>query len=134
MCSQIPHLHLSATHLCIPSLLCSCGVHAFSVTQLCPVLCKPMNCSLSGSSLMGFPSQEYWSGLPFPSPGDLPDPGMEAESLHWQVDSAESPGKTVRWRHVTEFWPSMLAEVTCAVSRLTRKITLHTLSGFSFSG
>ena len=29
---------------------------------------------------MGFPRQEYWSGLPFPSPGDLPDPGMEPES------------------------------------------------------
>ena len=26
---------------------------------------------------MGFPGQEYWSGLPFPSPGDLPDPGTE---------------------------------------------------------
>ena len=30
---------------------------------------------------MGFPSQEYWSGLPFPSPGDLPDPGIESMSL-----------------------------------------------------
>ena len=29
---------------------------------------------------MGFPRQEYWSGLPFPSPGDLPDPGMELAS------------------------------------------------------
>ena len=29
---------------------------------------------------MGFPKQEYWSGLPFPPPGDLPDPGIEAGS------------------------------------------------------
>ena len=29
---------------------------------------------------MGFPRQEYWSGLPFPSPGDLPHPGIEPES------------------------------------------------------
>ena len=29
---------------------------------------------------MGFPRQEYWSGLPFPSPGDLPDPGIEPMS------------------------------------------------------
>ena len=29
---------------------------------------------------MGFPRQEYWSGLPFPSPGDLPDPGIEPTS------------------------------------------------------
>ena len=30
---------------------------------------------------MGFPRQEYWSGLPFPPPGDLPDPGIEPGSL-----------------------------------------------------
>ena len=29
---------------------------------------------------MGFPRQEYWSGLPFPSPGDIPDPGMKPEN------------------------------------------------------
>jgi len=36
-----------------------------------------MDCSLPGSSVYGFPRQEYWSGLPFPSPGDLPDPGIK---------------------------------------------------------
>ena len=36
---------------------------------------------------MGFPRQEYWSGLPFPAPGDLPDPGMEPVSLVSQSDS-----------------------------------------------
>ena len=36
---------------------------------------------------MEFPRQEYWSGLPFPSPRDLPDPGMEPASPDWQVDS-----------------------------------------------
>ena len=35
----------------------------------------------------GFPRQEYWSGLPFPSPGDLPDPGSEFLSPALQVDS-----------------------------------------------
>ena len=33
------------------------------------------------SQSMGFPRQEYWSGLPFPTPGDLPDPGIEPVSL-----------------------------------------------------
>ena len=42
-------------------------------------LCKPMDCWTPLS--MEFSKQEYWSGLPFPSPGDLPDPGMELESL-----------------------------------------------------
>ena len=36
---------------------------------------------------MVFPRQEYWSGLPFPSPGDLPNPGTEAGSPTLQVDS-----------------------------------------------
>ena len=36
---------------------------------------------------MGFSRQEYWSGLPFPSPDDLPDPGIEPMSLAWQADS-----------------------------------------------
>ena len=35
----------------------------------------------------GFSRQEYLSGLPFPLPGGLPDPEVEPESLHWQVDS-----------------------------------------------
>ena len=36
---------------------------------------------------MAFPRQEYWSGLPFPSPGDLPDPGVEPKSPTLQADS-----------------------------------------------
>ena len=36
---------------------------------------------------MGFPRQEYWSVLPFPSPGDLPDPAIKPTSPAWQVDS-----------------------------------------------
>ena len=35
---------------------------------------------------MGFSRQEYWSGLPFPSPGDLPDPGIESGSPALQAD------------------------------------------------
>ena len=43
---------------------------------------------------MGFSRQEYWSGLPFPSPGDLPNPGMELWSPTLQADSlpSEPPG------------------------------------------
>ena len=36
---------------------------------------------------MEFPRQEYWSGLPFPSPGDLPNPGIEPRSTALQADS-----------------------------------------------
>ena len=51
-----------------------------SVTQWCPALCNPMDCSPPGPLSMGFSRQEYWSGLPFPFPGDLPDPGIEPVS------------------------------------------------------
>ena len=44
---------------------------------------------------MGFSRQEYWSGLPFPSPGDLPNPGIKPGSPALQADtlSSEPPGK-----------------------------------------
>ena len=44
---------------------------------------------------IGFSRQEYWSGLPFPSPGDLPNPGLELRSPALQADSlpSEPPGK-----------------------------------------
>ena len=44
---------------------------------------------------MEFSRQEYWSGLPFSSPGDLPDPGIEPESPALQADAllSEPPGK-----------------------------------------
>ena len=46
-------------------------------------------------SSMGFSRQEYWSGLPFPSPGNLPDPGIEPGSAALQTDAlpSEPPGK-----------------------------------------
>ena len=56
------------------------------VTQLCQTLFHPMECSLPGSSV-GFSRQEYWSGLLFSSPGDLPNLGMEHRSPTLQVDS-----------------------------------------------
>ena len=48
--------------------------------QLCQTLCDPMDCSPPGSSVMRFPRQKYWSELPFPTPGDLPDPGIKPVS------------------------------------------------------
>ena len=49
---------------------------------------------------MGFSKQEYWSGLPFPSPGDLPHPGIEPRSPSFQADAltSEPPGKpNIKW-------------------------------------
>ena len=58
-----------------------------------------MDCSLLGSSVHGFSRQEYWSGLPYPSPGDLPDPGTELGSPALQADSfiVGATREAVRW-------------------------------------
>ena len=47
---------------------------------------------------LGFSRQEHWSGLPFPSPGDLPNPGVEPGSPILQADTlpSEPPGKSLR--------------------------------------
>ena len=65
----------------------------YLVAQSCPTLCDPMDCSLPGSSVHGFPRQEYWSGLPFPSPSDLSDPWIEPESPAWQRSAARPQGR-----------------------------------------
>ena len=48
--------------------------------QLCQTLCNSVDCSHQAPLSMRFPREEYRSGLPFPSPGDLPDPGIEPAS------------------------------------------------------
>ena len=65
------------------------------VAQSCPTLCDPVDCSLPGSSVHGVLQAKYWSGLPFPSPGDLPDPGIEPRSPTLQAGAltSEPPGK-----------------------------------------
>ena len=59
-------------------------------TQSCPTLCNPMDYSLAGSLSMEFSRQEYWNGSLFPSPGDLPNPGIEPGCPTLQVDSLPS--------------------------------------------
>ena len=59
--------------------------------QLCPILCNPMDSSPLGLYVLGiFFRQEYWSELPFPSPGNLLNSGITPGLLcllHWQADS-----------------------------------------------
>ena len=59
------------------------GAHA----QSHPTLCDPMDCSPPGSSVHGILQQEYWSGLPCPSPGDLPNSGIKPRSSALLADS-----------------------------------------------
>ena len=51
-----------------------------SFAQSCLFFCEPMNCNPPGSSSVVFSGQEYWSGLPFPPPDDLPQPRIKSMS------------------------------------------------------
>ena len=69
------------------------------VAKLCPTLVTPWTAAHQAPQSMEFPRQEYWRGLPFPSPGDLPDPGIEPWSPILQPDSlptALGPGRPPR--------------------------------------
>ena len=64
------------------------------VAQSCPTLFDLIDCNPTGSSLHGILRQEYWSGLPFPSPEDLPNPGIEPRSPALKaVFTTEPPDK-----------------------------------------
>ena len=100
---------------------CYCVAHAISLLQECffvaeslttcsifhyqqsevkslsrvQLFATPWTAAYQASPSMGFSRQEYWSGLPFPSPGDLPDPGIEPGSPALEADAltSEPPGK-----------------------------------------
>ena len=65
------------------------------VAQSCLTLCNSMDVAYQALQSMEFSKQEYWSGLPFPSPGDLPDPAIEPGSPALQADTllSEPSGK-----------------------------------------
>ena len=79
------HITGALTHKLIFSFLCVCVCLSFSHIQL---FVSPIAGQAPLS--MGFSRQEYWRGLPFPSPGDLPNPGIEFRSPIRQVDSLPS--------------------------------------------
>ena len=70
------------------------------VAKSCPTLTTPWMVACQASLSMGFSRQEYWSGLPFPSPGDLPNPEIKLGSPALQADSllTELRGKPfIKW-------------------------------------
>ena len=72
------------------NLLEDIAAYVCAHTQSCPKLCDRWAIALQAPPSMGFSMQEYWSGVPFPSPGYLPSLGIEPMSLcflNWKVDS-----------------------------------------------
>ena len=71
---------------------------------------------------MGFPRQEYWSGLPFPSPGDLPNPGIEPTSpaLAGTFFTSMPPGKLYYAKYI--MWNARLEESQAGIKIARRNI------------
>ena len=90
--SSVLSLYIFQNKTFVSNTVCAC----VSVTQLCLTLCDPMDCSHQAPLFMDFSRQEYWSGLPFSSPGDLPNPGVEPRSpaLHEDSSQFEPSGKS----------------------------------------
>ena len=74
-----------------------------SVAQSCPTLCDSMNYTQPVSSVYGILQARILELVPFPSPRDLPDPGIEPRSPALQADAlpSEPPGKPL-WEHITK--------------------------------
>ena len=92
LCNSLVSRHVGVETLVSQERLC---VRVFVHTQLCPKLCDLMDCRPPGFLAIEFSRQEYWSELPFPTPGDLPDPGIEptCPALAGRFFTTESPGK-----------------------------------------
>ena len=67
--------------------VCVCVCGGVPRSSRVPLFVTPWTVACQAPLSMGFPRQEYWRGLPFPPPGNLPDPGINSRLLHWQADS-----------------------------------------------
>ena len=100
-------------------LLSNCGhlcVCVCSVTQSCPTLCDPMDCGHQAPLSMGFSRQEYWSWLPFPSPGDLSNPGIKPASPALLVILYR---RAAREAQALECMPACAPAVACVLVRVS---------------
>ena len=87
-CEPIPPKKSLSSHLCVTYWFIVSGMSDSATPRTQAPVC------------MEFSRPEYWSGLPFLSPGDLPDPGIEPGSVALQADSllSELPGTPLFWR------------------------------------
>ena len=92
------------------------------VTKSCLILCDLWTIAFQAPLSLGFPRQDYWSGLPFPSPGHLPDPGIipASPALAGGVFTTEPPGKPKYTIEIHKYKVNLiLAESTkCEINRI----------------
>ena len=76
-----------------------------------PLVATPWTVAYQAPSSMEFSREEYWSELPFPSPGDLPNPGIEPGFPSLQADAlpSEPPGKSLEEKTMTNLFCAVLS-------------------------
>ena len=85
--SNLHFLHWQADSTPEPPGKPTPGSMCVSAVPSCSTLCTSLDCSRQAPLSREFSRQEYCRGLPFPSPGDLPDPRVEPRSPPWRADS-----------------------------------------------
>ena len=106
--------------------MCACVLSCFSCVQLFSTLWAVVH---QAPLSMGFSRQEYWSGLPFPSPGDLPDPGIKPTSLY-----ISSTGRWVLYHHLPPGKPvSVIIAKRYKDVRIQKSFSVVALSTFPAS-
>ena len=106
------------------------------VTQSCLTPRDPMDCSPSGPLFIRFLRQENWSGQPFPSPGDLPDPAIESRSpaLQENLLLSEPPGKTKTFEKIPkEIFLRNLKNLFCNSFSVKKDMNQTSLSSYKIS-
>ena len=100
------------------------------VTQSRLTLCESWTVPVS----MGFSRQEYWSGLPFPSPGNLPNPGIEPASPEAPASEGgffttsatwETPSSPITWSNIPQLWAPALSLSSEPIPWLKCQTTAH---------
>ena len=91
-----PLLHITQIYFCVSTVFLPFLKWKVKVPQSCPTICDPVDCSLPGSSVHGIFQAWILEWVLFPSPGDVPNPGIEPRSPALQADSSpsEPPGKS----------------------------------------
>ena len=100
---SLPLSHLGGPFSCISHYLCDMLSWAKSLSRV-RLFATPWTAAYQAPPSMGFFRQEYWSGLPFPSPGDLPNPGIKPRSptLRTNALPSEPPGKPWDMLHLVK--------------------------------
>ena len=80
-------LHQFFMHSCMCVCVCVCVWSEVKSLSCVWLFATPWTVAYQALPSMGFSRQEYWSGMPFPSPGDLPNPGIEPGSPALQTDA-----------------------------------------------